>query len=107
MRIGSKRMANEQLFLMANMGSEVLRALHFHGTGNESERDRSLSRAEDILCRVEQADLSPSAVQELSILKGALAQLRLGHPVFREARLWESYFNPFALRVMKNIQQGR
>ena len=100
-------MANEQLFLMANMGSEVLRALHFHGIGNEGERDRSLDRVENILRKLEQSDPSSSAAQELALLQDAFMQLRLGRPAFREARLWESYFNPFALRVMRNMQQGR
>ncbi|MDP2630713.1 MAG: hypothetical protein Q8P56_04865 [Candidatus Uhrbacteria bacterium] len=96
-------MVDNQLFLMANLGSEVLRALSFHQDGNGGECERALLRAEDIVRRIKQCPLSVAATEELSALDGALLRVRRGEQEFLRKSSWESYFNPFALRVMRTM----
>ncbi len=82
---------------MANIGSEVERALNWRAKNNASLSQKALERALELL------DLSLDAVSEMSRLK-ELARIRetmvdffIGTNEFKSSEiLWKRYFLPFA-----------
>ena len=93
----------KQLFLMANLGSEVLRALSLHRSGKEAEYQRAFMRALKILHDAQEIQVSVAGNDELRLLEATLKDIQLQEQSVEDQKLWESYFNPFALRMMNTV----
>ena len=89
-------------FLIANLGSEVLRGLTLYERAGEEELGRSLARSLDICRRLRSLPLSDSAAGEVAIIEEELRAMQRGE--FHDGKeSWEKYFNPFALRITAGL----
>lgn|SRR3989344_8215082 len=89
-------------FLIANLGSEVLRGLSLYERTGKEELARSLARSFAICQRLRALPLSSSAAKEVAIIEEELRAMQRGE--FHDGKeSWEKYFNPFALRITAGL----
>ena len=91
--------ARTPLFYMANLGSEVTRALLEYERKEYDKMERSLSRAEEIIQRLEQFPEMQGRTGELEILRSIIEDLNQKKLEVNKNHLI-NYFTPFALRLM-------
>lgn len=87
------------LFYMANLGSEVSRALSEYEK-NDFERMRSsIIRAKDIIAKIEEFPEMQGRTQEVEILKSIINDLNNKKFELNKDQLLD-YFSPFATRAL-------
>jgi len=93
---------------MANIGSEVMRAIGWKKKGHAEFSDAAASRALELL------DLSLASGgpyprrREVARLREAVVDYFHGSNSFRSSEsLWRSYFDPFNRLARKNVSSGR
>ena len=89
-------------FLMANLGSEVSRMISAREKGQWEFVEKSYGRALKILNHINEFSEMKPRHAEIEILAEVLKEFsdKESHPAVRRADL-ESYFMPFATRVMR------
>jgi len=87
------------LFYMANLGSEVTRALSEFEKKDFEKMKNSIIRAEDIMAKIESFPEMKGRTGELEILKSIIRDLNQNKFEINQKHLIE-YFTPFATRLM-------
>lgn len=85
---------------LGNIGSEVARVIHWQAAGDETEKERALERALELLDLTLADPSLGSRTSELARLREALCDVFFGkreHGISMESL--EDYFLPFALRA--------
>ena len=86
---------------MANLGSEISRAISEY-ENNEFERMRnSISRAEDIIAKIKEFPEMNGRTAELEILESIVRDLNKNKFELEKNQLLD-YFTPFVERLMRN-----
>ena len=81
---------------MANIGSEVCRALNWHNKGNEEMSRRASARALELLDLSLDSIRSFSRIREFTRLREAVVDYFYGSNQFSSSeKLWRSYFGHF------------
>ena len=87
---------------MANVGSEIHRALNWKKKNNRDYCDRSFEQALELLALTAENLKSPSALKELMRLKEALKDFFYGTNEFSSSEiLWRKYFDHFNMAARK------
>ncbi len=88
---------------MANIGSEVSRALNWKRKKNESYCLKSVARALELIALTIESLTVTSQIKELTRLREALLDYFYGHNEFGSSEiLWEKYFNHFNFAARRN-----
>ncbi|KKS04379.1 MAG: hypothetical protein UU58_C0007G0024 [Candidatus Nomurabacteria bacterium GW2011_GWA2_41_25] len=87
------------LFYMANLGSEVSRALLEYQKEDFKKMHNSIIRAKDIIVKIEEFPEMKGRTGELEILKSIIEDLNQKKFELNKDQLL-SYFSPFATRLM-------
>ncbi|MCX6752413.1 MAG: hypothetical protein NTZ87_02840 [Candidatus Nomurabacteria bacterium] len=87
------------LFYMANLGSEISRALLEYEKKDFQKMRDSILRAEDIIKKIKEFEEMKGRTGELEILKSIIADLNQKKFEINKDQLL-SYFNPFVDRLM-------
>ena len=87
------------LFYMANLGSEITRALLEHQKKEYERMDGSISRAKNIIQKIEKFPEMKGRTGELEILKSIIEDLNHRELAVDKDQLI-NYFTPFAERLM-------
>jgi 5-bromo-4-chloroindolyl phosphate hydrolysis protein len=87
------------LFYMANLGSEVARALLEYEKEDFETMRNSIVRAEDIIKKIEALTEMKGRTGELEILKSIIEDLNRKKFELNKDQLLD-YFSPFATRLM-------
>ncbi|MBI3888680.1 hypothetical protein HY311_02720 [Candidatus Nomurabacteria bacterium] len=87
------------LFYMANLGSEVSRALLEYEKKDYVKMHNSISRAKDIILKIEEFPEMKGRTGELEILKSIIENLNQKKFELNKNQLLD-YFNPFSIRLM-------
>jgi NTP pyrophosphatase (non-canonical NTP hydrolase) len=88
---------------MANIGSEVERALNWRAQNNTAYCQRATERALELLDLTAQGTKNPAHRKELTRVREALADYFFGANQFISSdALWKKYFSHFANAVRKN-----
>jgi len=87
------------LFYMANLGSEVSRALLEYEKKDYEKMRNSILRAKDIILKIEKFPEMKNRTGELQILKSIINDLNRKKFELNKNQLLD-YFNPFAVRLM-------
>lgn len=87
------------LFYMANLGSEVSRALLEYQKKDYKKMRTSIIRANDIIAKIEKFPEMKGRTGELEILKSIIKDLNKKKFELNKSQLL-GYFNPFAIRLM-------
>lgn len=90
------------LFYMANLGSEVSRALLEHQEKDFDKMRNSIIRARSIIGKIEEFPEMKSRTGELEILKLIIEDLNQKKLEINREHLI-NYFTPFALRLVSNV----
>jgi len=91
--------ARTSLFYMANLGSEVSRALLEYEKEDFERMRNSIIRAKDIIKKIEEFPEMKGRTGELEILKSIIEDLN--HKKFElDKNQFLNYFSPFAMRLM-------
>ncbi|MDO8523191.1 MAG: hypothetical protein Q7S12_02820 [bacterium] len=91
--------ARTPLFYMANLGSEVARALLEYEKGDFEKMRNSIIRAKNIIMKVEEFPEMKGRTGELEILKTIIEDLNQKKFELNKDQLL-AYFSPFAMRLM-------
>jgi len=82
---------------MANIGSEVERALNWQAKGNLAYSQKAFERALELLDLTLDSVTSPSRLKEIARLREAIADYFVGANQFKSTEIsWRRYFSPFA-----------
>ncbi len=102
-----KKEFERDCFYMANLGSEVQRVFSWKEKGDKKAMENTYQRAILIINRIKNFD-NKSATAEMNILKKSLEKFVFENKkyVLNRNQMY-SYFNPFALRAMKNMLNTR
>jgi len=87
------------LFYMANLGSEVSRALLEYQKEDYEKMQNSITRAKDIILKIEEFPEMKGRTGELEILKLIIDDLNQKKFDLDKDQLLD-YFSPFAIRLM-------
>ena len=88
---------------MANIGSEVSRALNWRKKGNEELSRKATSRALELLDLSLSSDTIFSHIRELARLREAIVDYFYGSNQFSSSEtLWRKYFDHFNYALRKN-----
>ena len=87
------------LFYMANLGSEVSRALSEFQKKDFEKMRNSITRAKDIITKIEEFPEMKGRTGELEILKSIIEDLNQKKFELNKDQLLD-YFSPFAMRLM-------
>ncbi len=87
------------LFYMANLGSEVSRALLEYQKKEYKEMQSSIAKAKDIIEKIEEFPEMRGRTWELEILKSIIEDLNKKKFELDKNQLLD-YFSPFAARLM-------
>ncbi|KKS23262.1 MAG: hypothetical protein UU82_C0035G0004 [Candidatus Nomurabacteria bacterium GW2011_GWC2_41_8] len=87
------------LFYMANLGSEVSRALLEYQKEDFKKMHNSIIRAKDIIVKIEEFPEMKGRTGELEILKSIIEDLNQKKFELNKDQLL-NYFSPFATRLM-------
>lgn len=87
------------LFYMANLGSEISRALLEYKKGDFEKMRNSITRAKDIIIKIEEFSEMKGRTGELEILKSIIEDLNQKKFELDKDQLLD-YFSPFAMRLM-------
>lgn len=89
---------------MANVGSEVSRALNWQKKGNREYCERAVNRALELLSLTIDVPSHLSRLKELTRLREALLDYFYGQNEFGSTeRLWRRYFDPFAYAARQQL----
>ena len=89
---------------MANIGSEISRALNWRKKNNPEYCQGAVIRALELLCLTLDKLSIPSHYRELTRLKEAIIDYFYGRNEFSSTEaLWRSYFDHFNYAVRKNF----
>ena len=93
-------------FLMANLGSEMLRFLNLKNANQAEAAENSAQRALDLIQKLsKQADIGNGA-KEVAILKDLIQDAKTKSPQYHlSAEELNQYFAPFSARVLQEIQK--
>ena len=91
--------ARTPLFYMANLGSEMSRALSEYQSGDFINMHNSILRAKGIMAKIEEFAEMRGRTGELEILKSIIEDLDQKKLDVNKDHLI-NYFTPFALRLM-------
>lgn len=91
--------ARTPLFYMANLGSEISRALLEYENKDFEKMKSSISRAEKIIAEIEKFPEMKGRTGELEILKSIIEDLNQRKFELNKTQFL-SYFSPFAARLM-------
>lgn len=87
---------------LANIGSEVQRAIHWQEVGDDIEKGRALDRALELLDLTLAIPHSGNGAVELGRLREVLCDFFIGKREYGlSAESLEDYFLPFALRARR------
>ncbi|MFC1645893.1 hypothetical protein ACFL2Y_01795 [Candidatus Omnitrophota bacterium] len=90
---------------MANIGSEISRALNWQKKGKEGPCQKAASRALELLDLSLDSVTSSSRVRELARLREAVVDYFFGSNEFSSSEtLWRKYFDHFAYILRKKIK---
>ncbi len=82
---------------MANIGSEVERALNWRAKGNLEYSRKAFERALELLDLTRNTVTGPARLKELARLREAMADYFVGTNQFKSTETsWRSYFGSFA-----------
>jgi hypothetical protein len=82
---------------MANIGSEVERALNWQAKGNIAYSQKAFERALELLDLTLDSVTGPARLKELARLREAIADYFVGSNQFKSTEIsWRRYFSPFA-----------
>jgi hypothetical protein len=87
------------LFYMANLGSEVSRALLEYEKLDFEKMKNSINRSKDIIKKIEEFEEMKGRTGELEILKSIIESLNDKKFELDKNQLLD-YFSPFAIRLM-------
>lgn len=88
---------------MANIGSEINRALTWRTKGNEAYSGKALDRAFELLSLTTHALTDPVRYKELTRLREAINDYFFGNNQFASTELlWRKYFDHFAYAARRN-----
>ena len=87
------------LFYMANLGSEITRALLEYEQKDFTKMQDSISRAEGIIMKIEEFPEMKGRTGELQILKSIIVSLHDKKFEINKEQLLD-YFSPFANRLL-------
>jgi len=87
------------LFYMANLGSEISRALLEYEKKDFQKMRNSIIRAKDIIIKIEEFPEMRGRTGELEILKSIMEDLNQKKFELNKEQLLD-YFSPFAVRLM-------
>lgn len=88
---------------MANIGSEVERALNWQAKRNDMYSQQAIERALELIDLSLDCVTSPSRLKELARVREAIVDFFIGSNQFRSTNtLWRAYFLPFAYAVRRN-----
>lgn len=90
------------LFYMANLGSEVFRALLEYQEKDFEKMHNSIIRAKGIIGKIEEFPEMKGRTGELEILKSIIEDLDHKKLEINKEHLM-NYFTPFAARLMPNV----
>ncbi len=88
------------LFYMANLGSEISRALLEYQREDFEKMRNSIIRAKNIIKKIEEFPEMKGRASELEILKSIIEDLNQKKIEINKEQLM-SYFTPFAARLME------
>jgi len=91
--------ARTSLFYMANLGSEISRALLEYKKEDFENMHNSISRAKDIIRKLEKFPEMKGRTWELEILESIIDDLNI-KKLELDANQLMNYFTPFATRLM-------
>ena len=87
---------------MANIGSEISRALHWQKKNNEKYCLKSVARALELISLTLDSVTAPSHIKELTRLREVILDYFYGNNEFSSSEvLWEKYFNHFNIAARK------
>lgn len=90
------------IFLMANLGSEVSRLLSARERGDTAEMEHSLERAETIFAALETSGISKGGHVEVKILKEVIKDVCSKEPSLSvNPQALRDYFHPFTKQMLK------
>ncbi|MBU4377029.1 MAG: hypothetical protein KKD29_06105 [Candidatus Omnitrophica bacterium] len=88
---------------MANIGSEVERALNWQAKHNSAYSQKAVERALELIDLSLDNITSPSRLKELTRVREAIVDFFLEKNQFKSSdALWRAYFLPFAYAVRRN-----
>ena len=96
---------NNMSFLeqMANIGSEVERALNWQAKHNAEYSQKALERALELIDLSLDGVTSPTRLKELARVREAIVDFFVGSNQFRSTDAsWRAYFLPFAYAARRN-----
>lgn len=89
---------------MANIGSEVSRALNWRKKGEEGRSQKAASRALELLDLSLSSDSAFPRIKELARLREAIVDYFYGTNQFSSSEtLWRKYFDHFNYALRKNL----
>ncbi|OGG73092.1 hypothetical protein A3A38_00440 [Candidatus Kaiserbacteria bacterium RIFCSPLOWO2_01_FULL_53_17] len=93
----------DALFLMANLGSEVSRALQFRDAHDCLRSQQSAARAQNIADQLTALPEMQSRISELQVLHDVISDIPNAQPRYHiTSDDLNGYFMPFALRYASN-----
>lgn len=96
-------MRRTPLFLMANLGTEIVRIFSFQEKGDRELANRSAERALKIIAELTTQKESEGAAREAEILKMVVEDsISKETELHNNKREWESFFLPFAIKAMQS-----
>lgn len=88
---------------MANVGSEVERALNWKAKNNAEYAQKAFERALELIDLTVENNKNPAHFKEITRIREALADYFYGPNQFMSTeKLWRAYFLDFALAARKN-----
>lgn len=93
--------ARTPLFYMANLGSEISRALSEYQKEEYGEMQNSIKRIKEIIAKIEEFKEMQGRTGELEILKSIIEDLNNKKFELNKTQLLD-YFSPFTKRLMTN-----
>ena len=88
---------------MANIGSEVERALNWQAKRNDMYSQKAIERALELIDLSLDSITSPTRLKELARVREAIVDFFIGSNQFRSTGAsWRAYFLPFAYAVRRN-----
>lgn len=88
---------------MANIGSEVERALNWQAKHNNAYSQKAVERALELIDLSLDNITSPSRLKELTRVREAIVDFFIGSNQFKSTNSsWKSYFLPFAYAARRN-----
>ena len=85
---------------MANIGSEVERALNWQVKDNAAYSQKAFERALELLDLTLDSTIAPARFKELARIREAIADYFVGTNQFKSTEIsWRRYFSPFAYAV--------